>query len=59
MNKKFIKVSLGILIFLFISLLSFTLIFGGKKADYLGLHITSQKFLQDKEINSKKGTFKQ
>ena len=31
----------------------------GKKADYLGLHITSQKFLQDKEINSKKGTFKQ
>ncbi len=36
MNKKFIKVSLGILIFLFISLLSFTLIFGGKKADYQG-----------------------
>ncbi|MDV4151944.1 hypothetical protein R0131_14040 [Clostridium sp. AL.422] len=36
MNKKFIKVSLGILIFLSISLLSFTLIFDKKKADYQG-----------------------
>lgn len=36
MNKKSIKVSLGILIFLSISLLSFTLIFAEKKADYQG-----------------------
>ena len=36
MNKRFIKVSLGIFIFLFISLLGFTFIFGDKKADYQG-----------------------